>query len=872
MRIQQVVVLLALLCCTVIQSFAQSPCGEKTLTTSTTASVNVEKTTMKNYDPTRAHPMIFDWTQEYFPLHSNAPDIRYRTTVKSPFFQIDNSNTMHIATSRDMHSKDGWELIRQDFGYVYQPSLPTDPNGLKRIDAFGNLDPVGNPFLILYNKYTGILRVFVAIGQIEAYSAARIQIFQVQGTTNDLQTSPLYESSDVKPLAALDDFFPAKLISMSPFINEEARWLYADFPMIYDPCTCLYTSSLQIKVHLIEEAHIEMVGETKGTLATIEAKEGKLNTENNSISFGITDLANVGKKAAESYKNAGDFANKALQAINDAKRKEAEDELLLDLSDVVTEQDWQDLYNSLPPEEQIELATLSAKYETKKEATDGLKEFLQSLDFLERPLKVVPFVAAAVDVIDFFIGGGKKEPAQPQKVEVQPMSINMTTTLKGTITAEHPYKTITLFTPGAKDNATRQPEGNYPMYNQTLGTFNLLRTPKVKEYYHTETARVQHYHSGPVCVGKNTATRYYQLEDDIQYVVNPAAGFDMDNIEILGSLVFEFDYDIEKELRQYEHPMLVLDSYKRYRTRYVPAGCLKDLFAQFLYRETSCWPLPTFPYLIVEPAPISRAPKVFVKLMVRLPRADADENTQAVLFVGTYPVEIVKKPTFNEPEWTTHSDYDDVPEEIHVLNTSTTVPISGTVNAWRNIFLLFGSDVSTHSSAGTSIQRTVVTAGEKIVVGPGARVYQHSPGKSTKLQIGMPERMCTRALEPVDAAMVANFCNSSTYRDSRRFPKEAVTGETLPLLPDGVAVQLLGISPNPSHGEVAIRYSTQSKQAVRISIVNPLGREVGVAATPVMDTAGEHVAMFNGSSLARGMYYCVVECNGHKVVGKFVLY
>lgn len=872
MKMQQVVVLLAMICFVVVQGAAQSPCPDKVLTTNTTASVNAEKPAMKNYDPTRTHPMIFDWTQVDFALQSNEPGLINRGLITSPFFQIDNSNTIHLAVARDMHSKDGWELIRQDFGYEYQPYLPIDPDGLKRTGLLGIPKPVGNPFFILYNKYTGILRVFVAIGRFEPYSAARIQIFQVKETENDLQTSPLYESSDIKPLAALDDFSPAKLIAISPFINEEARWLYADFPMAYDPCTCLYTSSLQIEVQLIEEAHIELVGETKGTLVTIDEKDKELNTDNNSMAFGLTDLANVGKKVAESYKNAGDFASKAWQTINDAKRKEAEDKLELDLSDVVTEQDWQDLYNSLSPEEQVELATLSAKYKTKKEATDGLKEFLQSLDFLEAPLKVLPFMASAMDVIDFFTGGGKKEPAKPQKVEVQPMSINMTTTLKGTITAEHLYKTITLFTPGAKDNATRQPEGSYPIYNQTLGTFNLLRTPKVKEYYETEnTAHVEFYASGPVCAGKNTATRYYQLEDDIQYVVNPAAGFDMDNIEVLGSLVFEFDYDIEKELRQYEHPMLVLDSYQRYRTRYVPAGCLKDLFAQFLYRETTCQPLLNWPYFVPDAPPTSRAPKVFLKLMVRLQRADADENTQGVLFVGTYPVEITKESTFKAKEWTTHSDYDDVPEYILVPVTPYT-PISGEVNAWRIIFFFSGSDISTHSSAGSSITRTVVTAGEQIGLGPGARVYEYSSGKSTTLRIGMPHRVCTSTLKPIDAAVVENFCRSSTYRDSRRFPKEAVTGEPLPIPTNGAVAQLLGISPNPSQGEVAIRYTTQGEQAVRISIVNPLGIEVGIAATPMVGSTGEHVTTFNGSSLARGMYYCVLECNGHKVVGKFVLY
>lgn len=839
----------------VFSAFAQSACVDKLLTTSTTASINTEKPSQKNYDPTRPHPMIFNWTKEYFPLHSNAPDIRYRTTIQSPFFQGDNAAIIPLVSSRDMQENDGWELIRQDFGYEYQPYLPTDPTGLKRTDENGNPNPVGNPFFILYNRYTGVLRILIAVGQLEAYSATQIKIKQIAESPNDLQSSLLYESSNVKPLAALDDFTPAELMAATPFINEEARWFYADFPTVYDPCTCLYTSSLKIEVNLIDEAHIELTGQTQGTLVSITNNQGQVNTNNRSTSFGLTNLVDGGKKAAEVFRGAQDFTNKLIADINANKKEEVEETFDINLDDDLTEQEWEDLYNSLNPAEKDAFDLLVPKYEEQEESADDFKALLGSLSFLEKPLKAVPFLASAWSVVDFFIGGGKKEPEKPQKVEVQPMAIRMTTKLQGSIRAEHPYKTITLSTPGAKDNATRTPEAYYPMYNQVLGVFNLLKTPKVKAYYKDETEQIDRIEANTYLY-KSTATRYYQLEEDVKYMVNPAAGFDMNNIEILASLVFEYDYAIETQLRSYNRPMLILENARRYRTRYVPLGCLKDLFLQFLYKDI---------YSIISPyqstigKPVSRAPQVYLKLLVRLPRADRDKNTQGVLFVGTYPVTITDIPTYDVAQWTTSSVYDNVPKDIVFQNSN----VAGRQDAWNSITVDAGADVGAHVSGNISQLRADFTAGERITVKPGARVHP-----SSILKIGLPE-VCSQTTATASHQEVINFCTSNAYISARRFPKETITGEPPPV---AQPTELTGISPNPSSGIIAVHYRTGDAQPFTIEIVSPLGVHISTLVDVAQPTSGEYTAMFDGSSLPRGVYFCVLRCNGTSSVEKFVLY
>lgn len=696
---------------------AQSPCYPKILTTSTTASVNTEKPAQKNFDPSRPHPMIFDWTRTSFPLHSNASGLRDLAAIQSPFFQYTNAATLPLTLNPDMHSYNGWELIRQDFGYVYQPYFPSDMEGLKRSDGLGHPNPIGYPYFILYNRYTGILRVFVAVTPLKAYNVSFVSISQIMvaGETS-IQTSLIYAPSEAHLLPALDNFESVALVSIAPFNNQPGTWIYADFPTMYDPCTCLYGSGLEINVYLDNAVQIQKAG------------------------------------------------------------------------------------------------------------------------------------------------AGSETPAQQDDVGPRLAVFNLETygTSVETATAYH-FKSMTFFTPGAKDNDIRPPASDYPMYNQTLGVFNLLKTPKVKSYYHTESARVEYYHAGPACVGTNTATRYYQLEEDVKYVVNPAAGLDMENVEILASLVFDFDYAIEEELRVYDHNMLVAENMYRYRTRYVPLGCLKDIFTQFLYRESGCMSLPDFPFMFSGIPPVSRAPKVFLKLLVRLPRADRDENTQGVLFVGTYPVTINDVPAYNASEWTTSGAYDNVPNDLVFQHKN----VAGRIDVWNTITVDDGTDVGEYYSGGTGMKKATLTAGERITVKPGGRVHPRST-----LKIGLPD-VCSRPAAPVSQAEIMSFCTSTAYTSARQFAKEAVTGEAPPVTS---RTELTGVTPNPSSGVVTAHYTVDGTAAVTVEIVNPLGVHIATLVENANHASGEHAAVFDGSTLPRGVYFCVLRCNGVASVGKFVLY
>ena len=102
----------------------------------------------------------FNWRQNpyYFYFTAGASS----TPVENPF--VSNSNVMNIGRFRDQQPikdyepLDGWNLIQYDFG---------SPVVGKTIDI---------PWIVLYNKYESILRVFMWVPNAKTKNAAKIDI------------------------------------------------------------------------------------------------------------------------------------------------------------------------------------------------------------------------------------------------------------------------------------------------------------------------------------------------------------------------------------------------------------------------------------------------------------------------------------------------------------------------------------------------------------------------------------------------------------------------------------------------------------------------------------------------------------------------
>lgn len=445
-----------------------SQCVENNIFTRPDSASNPQRPSMTNN---------FDWLKQKHKLNTVAATPG-NDSIWSPIYQPDNEIVDHIKLAMDMKPQDGWELLRQEMGYNHD-GTPKNPKP-------------DNPYIVMYNKYTSILRVFYARSSSQAYNSARITIKFSNGSP--AQSSLLDLSQGLIPL---DVLFTKNKLFQSPtrFDNRLHQWFFADFPMQYDPCTCYYTSRLAINVELINQANIDISGSANGKLIAIAANQGQVNQQDKTYSF--ADLQSGYNKASKIFKSINDFKDNQFKAIDTVHKDHP------------------------------------TTAQQKKNDLSVLQTALKGSGFLKAGLQAAPFIGSAISLLDFFIGGGKKaEPAAPQDVKLTPTSIDMSIKLSGTITTNLPYGDILFWNPGS--NISSQGNEDYPYYNEIMGIFNLTEKPTVKRHQSYQMG------GGPAFEDLYDVTTYnYRIQNPIKYVVNPAARLALQDAQV--ALVVEGD-------------------------------------------------------------------------------------------------------------------------------------------------------------------------------------------------------------------------------------------------------------------------------------------------------------------------------------------
>ena len=160
----------------------------------------------------------------------------------------------------------------------------------------------------------GKLRVFFA-GKRGEYNGAEIKVyFPNKPEIVEHYPSILNHASDIY---ALDEFkLPAQIVTAVPYRNDEDNWFYADFGMAYDPCTCLFESTMVIEVKMIDKATITLEGSIDATLASIEDGEGTVSEDG----YSVNELVAAGESAYKAYKSTNSFVQKQKKNIDKAKK------------------------------------------------------------------------------------------------------------------------------------------------------------------------------------------------------------------------------------------------------------------------------------------------------------------------------------------------------------------------------------------------------------------------------------------------------------------------------------------------------------------------------------------------------------------------
>lgn len=825
----------------VAQSQSCPDCGDKGITTNpaiesqcnenpgtperTNPFVPADKTDKRNYVQGRTPEIIFDWTKDvsrqwYFGQN----DVR---TIKLPYYQTNNIAVEALVISQDMRPEDGWELLKFNFGY--------EDNGSVAENCI-------HPHIILYNRYTAIMRVFLAVGEVNA-TFNGIEIKVEQRPRNDLprnsdwmQTSVI--SSMQKPLRALDDYEIDPMINAAmPFLNDKMKWFYADFVTVYDPCTCLYNSALRIEAKLITVSDIKLQG-TSTTINDVKINEqtgkhvGPIGTDEEKQSF-TQKATKLVSEVTKSYSKGGSFADDAKKTVE-------------------------------------KVITATEKKDKTLKAIGKLASGLAKSGLFAAGLKFAPFAFSAVAVYNFFAGGGKKT------VMENGYSAGSLTrsSYEGRMTTSAAHANITMWTPGSKNENLNN--DNYPYYNHTLGTFNLVNTPTL---YHSFDD-INDYDFAECIIPNNLNSFHldgvdkyrYKLKDPIKYVINPAAGLKVDSpedIDVWACLQFEFPKQPTRGFNRRNPRMMYEETDNVYRTRYVPIGCLNEVIAEFYinrayvarwYRILVTPPLSP-PYYREEidlavndplTEPIVK-PQCYVKIIANMKRKDMAQypDAQNALHVGRYPVKIEDKADLEQQ---TSSWLGDFP-----LTASLYGHISSSQRAWDKVFIGPGATFD----QGADI---VISAGEDIEVSPEVTIPSN-----VQLRIGLPID-CNTVLMPEDEqAIRQNFCTTATYKQQRFASKQAEQDVEVEEPTTGASyTELYDASPNPFGNYTLLRYSIGQPGKVELFVTDALGQRIATLVDS-QQGRGTFDVSFVGNDIPAGVYYYTLRTDTFIQTKKVVL-
>lgn len=439
----------------------------------------------------------FDWTttSPYYQINTTCSP---NTSTPNPF-QSNQLELLPLSLSKDMMPIDGWEMIAYNLGFDNNNNpLASRPE---------------HTYIMLYNKYTGILRILVKWCRNINYNGAQLTLKFAPG----FQTNLLDMSTEEKALDVAHVVNPSISTALK-FYNDNNFWAYADFKLNYDPCTCSFTETSRLALYseLISNSSVVLTGKINGTITSISNGQGSANSDG---TFWKT-ANSINDKMMKVHKGVTSFA-----------------------------QNYQSIYQNLSDGG----VTINA--------INTIGNFLNNNNFMKAGLKALPYVSQGVKFLSGLLGGGA---SGTQPIQLAPLSVNLDVKISGTISTADPMHNQTIGLPGSiHQNDLPGIMGGQPLYNETLGVFALLNHPVM---YYTDLIEEREFlnREGYFYLGMsywelirkfNFKKRSYKMSGDvIKYKLNPASNLLLQDAEVM--LIVEYEKPSIIYSRQYPYPKL----------------------------------------------------------------------------------------------------------------------------------------------------------------------------------------------------------------------------------------------------------------------------------------------------------------------------
>lgn len=865
--------------------------------------VNTERPAFKN---------LFDWRTDdyntYHPLGGYTDGMGGPLQMPNPFKGTDSVlssiNYRNIPIPQrnplilDYKPEHGWELLHRNLGY--RPDETTTANTLENRPA---------PYIILYNKTTGLLRIFAALDEVGPQTVkVNLDISKPNGT-NNYKTSALfgYYGNEAQ---TLDEKSNIKVHRTSNYPGQKA-WFMADFTVAYDPCICNNEGRLIINFETVTNARVTMDGRLIATSASLNGS-------------GTSPLLN-GKDFLLSLNQGNGGVNGGMQTYHNIDALVAKYKTPVGLS--ALENKGIDLFGQILKEGLKSYNPLASRLLTNA-ATALTYKFIT-------PGKIQEFtgndsIAVGIDIAskasDFFVTALKPDiPPTPNY-----SFIEGELKLAGTVTTTtfNSNFEITLEQPGSKSSQYQSPTPNsdwkfYPAYNEALGLMAVLEKPTLRAY-------IPRYAYGASPQSWKIHQRHYEL-DKFEYFFNPAAGIDTSKTIILMALQGKFK-STNNTIGNF-HRVLDADNSDTnlYSTDYFPPECLHGYVNEYAVWDEVVEAATNWHNKVVSVRNHYEFDAgYFVGSPVYIGAITQDIQYMADRIALYYP-EVTVSHFFNDDDFNAVISLDqflsvgyryfadsilqkrmlDFDLKLKVLidykfkensygvsnetlngltfktNTAITNPIANppTNKLGRNIPRYVSINNSTVFYGDTLIEAydTIFVDGQ-LINWPSTPIRLESReilvkepsnvnGADVTLRSSLlPSRGCRSIkIGQVSPQMVKNFCSSTAYRAQEpKFKTEPIISEPQ----NNKSKKTLGFSlyPNPTSSVTNMVYTVESEtlQDVEISVMDMLGRPMGIERLP-QQKSGKYEAQIHLEEYPAGIYFVTLKIGNNTRTQKVVL-
>jgi hypothetical protein len=436
--------------------------------------------------------MTEDFTAFYLPVGGGTNGIPL--TLRNPFHElITNPNTFQFAdqVEKEYHPDNGWELLGRNFGSPSQG--------------------VQNPFFILYNRFTGIIRIFINIKNTGnfAVNAATINFYFPTGTSRSAIFNQLGELTN-----AVNNFEPkAHSNKINQYVNSGVSdnyfWLYSDVLSLYDPCTCGLVSDLKIQVKLLSESTITLnINSTETTLVNNTLGNSTLNNE--SIFSEIKQWLGLGNTLVEDAAGVFTSANAAF----------------------ATGQRLQNQAN--------QFFTSNESLFGKNNTTALVRDLSRILFEVPRVNQWFKLASTLITVVEKTADGFEALTADEKLNKLKNTTItvkNTTVKATGTLNQSILQFDATMALPGSIQTGTQ--DFRSPIYDNILGVFNLLEQPivKITDYnapsslYYEQGTFPNAYLEDNNVIDVFGTVKHVQVVNELTPILNPASGLKIKTLE-----------------------------------------------------------------------------------------------------------------------------------------------------------------------------------------------------------------------------------------------------------------------------------------------------------------------------------------------------